>query len=107
LISRLYVELVFDDSRVEELVLPRETSASRRQKQWGISWSLAGLTDSPSRERLRSFVDELEKRPELAERIKAARKIRISRAAYSVFPEDWGKAPKKKDRLAEWATEER
>lgn len=102
LISRLYVELVFDDSRIEELVLPRETSTSRRQKQWGISWSLAGLTDSVHHERLRSFVENLEKRPELAPRFRGAREVRVYRAAYSVFPEDFGKAPIKKDLLAEW-----
>lgn len=102
LISRVYVELVFDASRIEELVLPRETSASRQQKQWGIFWSLAGLTDTPSKERLRSFVEDLEKRPELAPRFRGARRIRVYRAAYSVFPEDFGKAPMKKDLLAEW-----
>lgn len=102
IIPRLYIELVFDGDRVEELPLPRESSASRAQKQWGISWSLAGVTDRTDETRLRALVNDLEKRPEIQNRFQGARTIRVYRALYSVFPEAWGQPPLKKALLAEW-----
>jgi len=102
-IPRLYIELAFNDNRVEELPIPRETSASRAQKQWGISWSLAGVTDNVDETRLRALVQELVKQPEMASRFRGAHKIRVFRASYSVFPDAWGEPPVKKVMLAEWA----
>jgi hypothetical protein len=103
-IPRLYVELVFENDRVDELPLPRETSVSRAQKQWGTLWSLAGVTDKIDETRLRALVRDLEKRPDLAGRFQHARAIRAYRASYSVFPEAWGKPPVSKVLLAQWST---
>ena len=102
-IPRLYMELVFDGNRVEDLPIPKETSDSRAQKQWGISWSLAGVTDSVDETRLRALVKEIEQQPELANRFRGAHAIRVFRASYSVFPEAWSEPPVKKVLLAEWS----
>jgi hypothetical protein len=104
-IPRLDVELIGENDRVEELPLPRETSASRAQKQWGTLWSLAGVTDKVDETRLHAFVRDIETRPDFAARFQGIKMIRVYRASYSVFPEAWGKPPVSKVLLAQWPKE--
>jgi hypothetical protein len=104
-IPSLRVELVYENERAEELPLPRETSVSRAQKQWGIAWSLAGVTDRVDEMRLRALVKELEKRPDLAHRFRGAQAVRVYRAVYSVAPEAWGEPPIEKVLLAAWPSD--
>lgn len=98
----LYVEIVYEGQHIAELPMLREASASRSQKQWGIAWSLAGVTDSVDETRLRAQVEALQRDADLASRFRGARAIRVYRAWSSVLPEEWGRPPVSKVLLSEW-----
>lgn len=84
--------LLADGTRVP--LVRRATSP----RMWGLAWSV--LAD-PSERRLRAYLAELARDPEVQERLRGAQAVRFTRDVLSLDPDHRGKPPLRRTVLAE------